>query len=95
MGVPDFLGCKISCDTGKKRRAAVYNLHVRACTVKERSTKMAVLTSLLFLSCVAWLVRAQAGTQCTPIVGQPGCVCRHPDGIIDLTKIANTNGTPR
>ena len=54
---------------------------------------MLVITVLLLLSYSAWLVYPQS--QCQPVSGQPGCVCHHPDGIIDLTKIANTNGTPR
>jgi len=56
---------------------------------------MAVVTLLFLLSYSAWLVEAQNATQCPPVSGQPGCVCQHPDGIIDLTKIANRNGKPR
>jgi len=35
------------------------------------------------------------GTRCTPIPGQPGCVCDGPKGKIDLTELANTDNTPR
>lgn len=34
-------------------------------------------------------------TRCKAINGAPKCVCKHPDGIIDLTKIANFDGMPR
>ena len=33
--------------------------------------------------------------KCKPVPGAKSCVCEHPDGIIDLTKIANSDGTPR
>ena len=61
-----------------------------------RFNAMAVVTLLFLLSYSAWLVHAQdEPTQCPPVAGQPGCVCQHPDGIIDLTKIANCHGKPR
>ena len=34
------------------------------------------------------------GVVCNP-VGDISCVCRHPDGIIDLIPLANWDGTPR
>lgn len=50
---------------------------------------------LAVLSYLVWIVGAQ--TTCQSISGKPSCVCQHPDGIIDLTPLANppTNGTPR
>ena len=36
------------------------------------------------------------GTRCEPVEGAPSCVCKTPTGgVIDLTKIANFDGTPR
>jgi len=50
---------------------------------------------LAVLSYLVWIAGAQ--TTCPPISGKPSCVCQHPDGVIDLTPLANppTNGTPR
>ena len=54
-----------------------------------RSEMMVCLTLLLLLGYSAWLVHGQA-TVCPRISGQPGCVCNHSDGVIDLTILANT-----
>ena len=41
------------------------------------------------------VVITRGQTPCSKIEGKPGCVCDTGDGIIDLTSIANNNGTPR
>ena len=69
------------------------NEYYYALLVKPIRPTMSVITVLLLLSYSAWLVHAQS--QCSPVSGKPGCVCQHPDGIIDLTKIASNDGTPR
>lgn len=33
--------------------------------------------------------------KCEAVEGAPSCVCKTPDGVIDLTKIASYDGTPR
>ena len=71
------------------------NEYYYALLAKPIRPTMSVVTVLFLLSYSAWLVHAQSATQCTPVSGQPGCVCDHPDGRIDLTKIANNDGTPR
>lgn len=50
---------------------------------------------LAVLSYLVWIAGAQ--TTCPPISGKPSCVCQHPDGVIDLTPLANptSNGKPR
>ncbi|XP_019851248.1 PREDICTED: uncharacterized protein LOC109581516 [Amphimedon queenslandica] len=37
----------------------------------------------------------QSLTRCSPPSGEPACVCKTHHGIINLTKIAQTDGTPR
>ena len=61
---------------------------------KNSSPEMVRLTLLLLLGYSTWLVHGQASV-CPGVSGQPGCVCQHPDGVIDLTKIANNGGSPR
>ena len=35
-------------------------------------------------------------TQCPPVAGKPSCACQPPgEAIIDVSELANTNGTPR
>ena len=41
------------------------------------------------------LHRIHGQTKCSPPKGRPGCVCQTDKGLIDLTSIANTDGTPR
>jgi len=50
---------------------------------------------LAVLSYIVWIAGAQ--TTCPRISGKPSCVCKHPDGVIDLTPLANptSNGKPR
>ena len=38
---------------------------------------------------------SQTGTPCPPVPGKPSCVCKSDKGIIDLTSLANTDGTAR
>lgn len=38
---------------------------------------------------------APSGTRCQQVRGAPSCVCTSPSGLIDLTKVASYNGTPR
>ena len=53
----------------------------------------------LFLLCWCAVVSPSAGdptgTKCEAVEGAPSCVCRSPRGVIDLTKIASFDGTPR
>ena len=35
------------------------------------------------------------GKRCKAVKGEPGCVCEHPDGTINLTSSANDNGKPK
>lgn len=32
---------------------------------------------------------------CPPVLGEPSCICQHPDGIINLTPYANLTGDAR
>lgn len=57
------------------------------------------LTSALVLLCwyanVCPSVGNPVGTRCTMKGGTPTCVCKTPNGTIDLTKIANFDGSRR
>lgn len=35
------------------------------------------------------------GTKCEAVEGAPSCVCKSPKGVVNLTKVANFDGTPR
>ena len=61
---------------------------------EDSSSEMVRLVLLLLLGYSAWLVHGQA-TVCQGVSNKPGCVCQHPDGVIDLTSIANSGGSPR
>ncbi len=64
--------------------------------MKSRQLLCKTLLAVGCLQMVIVLVSGQAtGTLCPPVAGQPGCVCNHPDGKIDITSLANSNGTPR
>ena len=54
---------------------------------------MVRLTLLFLLGYSEWLIHGLA-TVCPRIFGQPGCVCNHSDGVINLTILANTE-SPR
>lgn len=60
----------------------------------ERSLKLLILSLtllLLGLTCKS----GPTGKVCEPVTGKPSCVCKHPDGIIDLTPLALSNGSAR
>ncbi len=40
-------------------------------------------------------VPPEPSDKCQPVDDAPSCVCRTPNGVIDLTKIASYKGTPR
>ena len=62
--------------------------------LKMEKLRCSLLPVLLFayVCCVKYTVTGQ--TTCN-VVGQPSCICDTPDGRIDLTSIANNDGTPR
>ena len=35
------------------------------------------------------------GKRCKAVEGAPGCVCEHPDGLINLTSYTNDDGKPK
>ena len=54
----------------------------------QRIIRFKVLLALGYLQSCLFLVNGQAtGTQCPPVPGEPGCVCDHPDGKLDLKRI--------
>ena len=57
----------------------------------------AVMSSLscCLVTFVLLLHRIHGQERCTPPKGRPSCVCETDKGLIDLTSIANTDGTPR
>lgn len=55
---------------------------------------MSVLLGVLLLTGVYPTLGDPGGDQCKE-AGSLGCVCRSPKGLIDLTPIANLDGTPR
>ena len=57
-------------------------------------SKQCVLLLVLLCLC-AGSTGDPGGFKCEEVVRAPTCVCRTPQGIIDLTKIASFNGTPR
>ena len=62
----------------------------------QRINSFKVLLALGCLQTYLFLVHGQAsGTQCPTVPGQPGCVCDHPDGKIDLTAFSNNDGKPK
>ena len=71
-----------------------YTLPV-VCYSKLKQIRPEMVRPILFLlGYLAWLVDGQARV-CPRVSGQPGCVCQHPDGVINLTEIANNTGSPR
>lgn len=54
--------------------------------------------ALVCLHCCCFLDLVAAvptGTKCSAEVGSPTCVCETPDGVVDLTGLASTDGSPR
>ena len=57
---------------------------------------MSVCVLFMVLLCLCPLSSGQPnGTKCEGVEGAPTCVCKTPHGVIDLTKIASFDGTPR
>ena len=54
-------------------------------------TRMVYPTLLLVFSCSAWVIHGRSMV-CPRVSDQPGCVCQHPNGLINLTSITNTSG---
>ena len=72
-----------------------YTLPPAECYSKLKPIRPEMVRPMLFLlGYLAWLVDGQARV-CPRVSGQPGCVCQHPDGVINLTGIANNTGSPR
>ena len=63
-----------------------------SCLIMQKYNSIFLVVPLLNL---VYLSAGQTGTRCTPVPDRPSCVCNSPDGIIDLTKIASSDGTPR
>lgn len=51
-----------------------------------------VFLTILLLTCACSVAKSQSACS---VPGQPSCVCDTPDGRIDLTSIANSDGTPK
>ena len=56
--------------------------------------KMSVFSAVCVLL-FALVVPSLSQTLCPPVPGKPSCVCKSDKGIIDLTSLANTDGTAR
>ena len=55
-----------------------------------------VVSLVLLLACFIAAGNCQSGVPCPSVVGEPSCVCNHPDGkgLIDLRPIANPQNDP-
>ena len=77
-----------SCDNHSPYFAKPIHINIMA--------RYVLYLALLCLAEVNNSVEDPTGTRCRQIEGSPSCVCKTPTGeTIDLTKLANSDGTPR
>ena len=90
----DCIALTIYALTRRGIEEKAYTLPV-VCYSKLKQIHPEMVRPILFLlGYLVWLVDGQARV-CPRVSGQPGCVCQHPDGVINLTEIANNTGSPR
>ena len=65
--------------------------------INELAASMDILVLVLLCLCaVSSTAYDPDGTRCEPEKGAPTCVCNYQQhGTVDLTKLANMDGTPR
>ena len=67
----------------------------RETSVMQSASLLAAAALLLCARLVHCQVDPPPGTLCDAVDGKPSCVCAHPDGTLDLTSIASSDGTAR